>query len=154
MCGRREGAEGAGGRVGHVGRHAVAREQHERPPCNDTGQRVLPCAAPHPNGQRATDGVYWFTVSRFFWGIPATRFIMEFIGSRRTSCLGCCTCRGRRSRGSSITRKPAPSTPWYVRVCVSSSTSSTPSWVCSSAAFSACDGFLSCSFDSSGCPLC
>jgi hypothetical protein len=105
---RREGAEGAGGRVGHVGRHAVAWEQHERPSCNDTGQRVLPCAAPHPNGQRATDGVYWFTVSRFFWGIPAIRT------PRGTSCLGCCTCRGRRSRGSSITRKPAPSTPWYV----------------------------------------
>lgn len=38
---RREGEEGAGGRVGHVRRHAMAGEQPERPSCHDTGDKAL-----------------------------------------------------------------------------------------------------------------
>ncbi|KAF0903445.1 hypothetical protein E2562_027868 [Oryza meyeriana var. granulata] len=43
---RREGAQGAGGRVGHVGRHAVAGEQPARSPCHDSGDQNLSPSPP------------------------------------------------------------------------------------------------------------
>jgi cellulose synthase A len=54
---RREGAEGAGGRVGHAGRHAVAREQHERPSCHDTGQRKTTLCTSSQRASETSDGV-------------------------------------------------------------------------------------------------
>jgi len=126
--------------VGHVGRHAVAREQHERPSCHDTGQRKSTLCCTSPQGASETsDGVLVHGV-QVLLGHPGDQ---DAAGNDLPRLFY--VSREKKPGFQHHTKAGALNA--LVRV-----SSISPSWVCSSAA--TCAGFLSCLFASSGCPLC